>query len=310
MENAVTHEEAIFTIGMLTLALVDGVIGVMGLRKTFPSQRGMIFAFYFLMGIVLPYLGILATIVSVLVIRLKRVSEPEIAAEKIGMEELVVKFPHAKRTFGEGAMSVLLGQRHTPSQIKIRALSVLGSQINRKHLSVIKQALSDKADEVRLFSFSIIDRMEKRINVEIHQRKKTFETASDEREKLMAAKELASLYWDLVYFELADETLRNFLVEESKKYIHYVLERDYEDLSMHILLGKVYLQQGDDEEAQREFTLVLESDEQRYSFITPYLAELFFKQKNYRSVKSLMTYEEDLRFNMQLHPIVDLWAGR
>ncbi len=58
------------------------------------------------------------------------------------------------------------------------------------------------------------------------------------------AVELAHLYWDLVYYQLSDKDLRNFIIKEVESYSRYVLHHDDSNPEINLLLGKLYLSQG------------------------------------------------------------------
>ncbi|NPA28620.1 MAG: hypothetical protein GXO33_00335 [Epsilonproteobacteria bacterium] len=295
---------------LLLSGFFSALVAWLTIGRVYRRQGRSVAAFFFLMGVSLPLFGVPVSAVIAYMLRKSKMEVIRGGTSNIDLDELVMSFPVARRSFGEGAMSVLMKQKFMPSNVKIHALSALESQINKTHLSIIKQALSDKEDEVRLFSFSIIDRMEKRINGEIHRYQKIFEKSDNLQVRLKAARELARLYWDLVYFELADDTLQKFLIDEAMRFIDFVLKHEYENIPIHMLLGRVYLFKGMDEAAQREFAFVLETDPTQYGVVAPYMAEIFFRQGNYRTVRSLLVHDDDeLYYNIQLHPVVALWKA-
>jgi len=306
----IAQAEVLPVVVLLLSALFSALVGRLTVGRLYRKQGWRVIAFFALMGAAIPVLGVVVSFAVALMLRRSKTKLVRGGTHNIDLDELILSFPVARRTFGEGALSILLNKQYMPANVKIHALSALESQINRTHLAIIKQALSDKEDEVRLFSFSIIDKMEKRINSQIHRYRQIFEKGKHKREKMAAAKELARLYWDLVYFELADETLQHFLIEETLRFIQYVLKNDYDNIAMHMLLGRVYLHKKMDESAQREFAYVLESDPAQYGVVAPYLAEIFFRQGNYRTVRSLMIHDDnELHYSIQLYPVVMLWKG-
>ncbi len=299
----------LYTIALIVLcAIIESGLAVIVLRHVYPDQKAKVAFFFFVFGLVMPFIGVIATILLTLLIKMRNLKEQNLNIEKIDLEPLHLIFARTRRIFGEGAMSVVFQNKNTPVNLKIRALDSLQKEPNRYRLHIIKQALSDTQDEVRLFSFSIIDKFEKRINAKIHEALERFKTEESEDIRLTSAKELANYYWDMVYFELSDPVLQNFFINQAKYYNEYALEHDMDDMNMHILAGKIALKEEEFQKAQQEFALVLESDTRRYDFVAPYLAEIFYREQNYITTKSLMATGRHLRFNQQLYPLVALWT--
>jgi lipopolysaccharide biosynthesis regulator YciM len=169
-----------------------------------------------------------------------------------------------------------------------------------------------------------------------------------------AAKELANLYWELVYTELSHESLKADFLKEVKKYVkiakeYYIslrgrleieidkldselqniedeenqkkLELHSKDLKdrllknhdiitrLYVLMGKVYMNEKDYENASTEFTIAQELHEDKSSFILPYLAEIQFLLGNYTAVNSIINKSADLSLNATLHPIIEQWKS-
>ncbi len=288
-------------------ALFDGLAAWLVLKKDYPKEQRKIFLFFLSVGFVLPIVGTFLTFW--VVVYLKRYVNQNIYldSETVLMEPLYHNFVPSKRIFGEGAL-MLLHDDYISVDAKIKALKALRKDINRYRLNIIRQALSDREDEVRLFAFSIIDKLEKELNEKIHDLLTLFEKGDDET-RLDAAKKLANLYWDMVYYELSDEVLQNFFVEEALRYAEYALKCDFTDMSMHILAGKIFIKRGEIELAEREFVTVLEIDPMKYSFIAPYLAEIFYNKSNFVTTRALLNINNELRYNLQLYPIVETWLG-
>lgn len=266
--------------------------------------------FFFVVGVALPIIGVLFSLWIVLLLKYKPVKKESVDVKMIDMGVLYLSFPVTKRRFGEGAMMLMMKNRHAPVNMKLRALAAMENDINRHRLAIIRHALSDRNDEVRLFGFSIIDKMEKRINEEINRYRNLYEEAENLNRKIDVAKQLAMLYWDLVYFELVDDVLREFLMKESEEMISFVLKYRFEDIPMHILRGKINLYRKNYFSAQAEFSMALELDPDRYGFVAPYLAEIFYTKGNYRTTKALLSQYENLHYSIPLSSVVDLWMER
>ncbi|WP_353662215.1 hypothetical protein [Hydrogenimonas sp. SS33] len=279
------------------------------LKKEYPNQRRGVFLFFLLFNQSMPVIGLLFTVWVVWY--LKHVEYPRQLhkVELLDLEEFAISFPEVRRSFGEGAMLLLFENDQIPPQMKIRALTSLANELSRNNLEIIKLALSDRNDEVRLFCFSVVDKLEKRINEQITIERERFEKSSLEKDRVDTAERLAKLYWDLVYYALSDEVLEKFMVRESKRFALFVLKHRYASREMHTLLGKIYLYEKDYEKAAQEFALAIELEEETSGFIAPYLAEVFYIRRNFVSVKSLINSDEDIMLNPKLYHVAQMWRG-
>ncbi|WP_456323942.1 hypothetical protein [Hydrogenimonas sp.] len=291
------------------VSMVAAFVAWIFLRHRYPKEALRVYLFFLLFNQAMPIVGVVFTVWTVwFLLHVKYHNEIHVA-EVINIEEFSLSFPQVHRIFGEGAMLMLFKENSISSRMKIRALASLANELSRKHLEIIKLALADRDDEVRLFCFSVVDKLEKRINEQIAAELKRFEGGQTQRERAEAASHLADLYWDLVYFALSDEVLEKFMAEESKKFILYSLKYDFANVQMHILLGKVFLYEGDYEKAAQEFVLAIELKEDDNAFITPYLAEIYYNRRNFISVKSLLTKDPKIVLNPKLYYISLMWGS-
>ena len=90
------------------------------------------------------------------------------------------------------------------------------------------------------------------------------------------------------------------------KYAHIVSQEKMDDTAINVLLGKIYLQKEEYEDATTRFIMAIESGIE-YEYIIPYLAELYFKRGNYKSIRSMLSKVENLNMNATMHPVVAQW---
>jgi tetratricopeptide (TPR) repeat protein len=275
----------------------------------------------------------------------------------LNLDEFRTSFLKIERIFGEGSMSELMTNEDAPKSKKLKALSILVKNLSPNNLKIIRQALSSKDDEIRMYGYAIINKAEKSLNIKINHYLELFNQYSQSKEKKYqtivaeASKELAPLYWEMVYTELSHDALKDDFLQEVKKYIKiakefYIpeldslkktiqkyekkikevdeerkasfvkkLEDDKEKIQkyseicakLYILMGRVYMNKKDYENAQLEFTLAQQLHPDQLVFIAPYLAEIHFIMGNYRVVSSIMNQAKDLELNSTLYPIVEQW---
>ncbi|MEA1918886.1 MAG: hypothetical protein U9N52_03515 [Campylobacterota bacterium] len=290
-------------------SLVVAFFATIFLKKRFEDHTYSLIGFFFLFNIAVPIAGFFFT--AWLIYYLLHVKYEKVLnnISYINMVEFETEFPEIERIFGEGSMSDLLSNGQASSALKMKALVSMADNITQNNVALIKNSLSDKDDEIRLYSFAIIDKMERGINKSIHTKLTELNALDTEDEKrIILAEELAYLYWDMVYFELSDEDLKKFILTEVQKYAKIVLNHNMNHMNINILLGKVYLMLERYEDASTCFAIVIE-EEGESSYTYPYLAEIFFNQKNFRSTKALLNSSKNLKINSTLSPIIEQWKS-
>jgi len=155
----------------------------------------------------------------------KRVSNTNI----LNLDEFGISFLKVERIFGEGSMSDLMTSDYAPKSKKLKALSSLANNPSPANLRVIRQTLSSTDDEIRMFGYAIINKAEKLLNIKINYHLERFNKEKNGDNPQLeilahAAKELAPLYWELVYTELSHESLKENFKKEVLRYIEIAKE--------------------------------------------------------------------------------------
>lgn len=292
----------------ILFALIIAIVGGQLLQVRYKGYRLRNFLFLFFFNMALPFVGALFSIWLVYYLLYVTYAKVLKNTKSINMEELDQEFPQVKRAFGEGSMVGLMADTLAPQELRMKALSAMADNMTQKNVSVIKNSLSEKDDEIRLYSFSLIDSMEHGINNKIHDASERYKNEEDETKRLKAAKELAFLYWEMIYFDLSDEVLKNFLTNESFKYAQVCSWADMADSDINILLGKIYLLRKEYDNATTQFVMAIESGVD-YAYMIPYLAELYFKRGNYRSIRAMFSMVDKLNLNATMHPVMGQWKA-
>ncbi|PHQ90304.1 MAG: hypothetical protein COB42_05370 [Sulfurimonas sp.] len=293
-----------------------------------------IFFFIFLFNITIPLFGYLFSLwISWYLINVKYPIKIE-NTNILNLDEFKMSFLKVQRIFGEGSMSDLMTSIDAPKSKKLIALSSLANNISPANIQVVRQTLSSTDDEIRMFGYAVINKAETALNQKINRQLSIVrqENLKGERKNelhiALASKELAFLYWEMVYTELSHESLKNnFLdstimyIESSKKYytsqvesLHNIpiTKREsneiYKTLSaLCMLMGRVLLSQNLYEQAKAEFTMAQEFSQEDATYILPYLAEVYYATGKYNVVKSILSQADSLELNATLYPIIQQW---
>ncbi len=310
------------------------------------------FLFVFLFNISIPFLGYLFTLWIVWYLVNIKYEKSVAHTNIINLDEFQATFLKVSRVFGEGSLINLMDNHYVPQSKKIKALSTLASSDTPVSLHIIKQTLTSTDDEVRMFGYAILNKTEKSINARIDAYLQVIynqisKTQKDEEDIAFAAKELAFLYWELVYTEISHDSLKsNFLfsaihygemakehyiplldvilqnIEEHEK--KDVLFQDLDTLrrqrrkleetyavcaKLFTLMGRIYMHQKEYEKAKGEFTVAKELLPEHSALIIPYLAEVYYITKKYRVVKAMISQHKELRLNAKLYPVITQWES-
>ena len=311
-----------------------------------------IFSFMLLFNLSIPFLGYFFTLWITWYLVNVKYEKKVVATNMLNLDEFSTSFLKVERTFGEGSMNDLMMSEYASKSKKLKALSSLAANLSPANLKIIRQTLTSTDDEVRMFGYAIINKAEKALNQKInyhldiigHEAIKSLD--QDESVIANSYKELAFLYWEMIYTELSHESLKtNFLnsvtlyIELAKEYYipridelslelealrkDYVQEQDgtnrvtiienelqstYKTCSnLYMLMGRVYIRKNNYEEAKKELTIAQELVAGEDTFIIPYLAEVYYDTGRYRVAQSILADAKGLELNATLFPIVDQW---
>jgi len=227
----------------------------------------------------------------------------------------IFEFPSVKRQFGESAVREVLTGKAQKS-IKLKLISFLSEFKAKETIHIIKTLLSEKDDEIRLMSFGIINKIETKIIREIKEKLDMLETKLDNLEKAYLYKDLAKLYWELVYLEIADKEIEKFLLEKVKYYIEESKKFGLEDAEILFLEGRVLLEifkeNNSLEKTYLEQALNKFSEAIKYKYpkekVYPYIAEIYFYKKEYKKLKEILQEIKDIaKYDFKLYPILKVW---
>jgi len=321
------------------------------------------FLFFFIYNISIPVFGYFASLWIAYYLVNTEYEHNVVNTSILNLDEFELSFLSVERIFGEGSMSNMILAEDIPKSKKLKALSSLSSNISPLTLRIIKQTLSSKNDEIRMYGYAIINKIEQRLNENINKHLEIYNNEElDTSLRYESAKELAFFYWEMVYTELSHETLRDSFIKEVTKYLdiakeyydemieeHTLIALDYkhevikirkqnmlkkEDIEkikdiekeiyanrdlaksyrdtkakLYILMGRVYMMQKDYDHALAEFNTAQELSESDFSFVLPYIAEIYYIMRDFDTAKKIMNDASSLDFNPRLYPIIAQWRS-
>lgn len=265
--------------------------------------------------IIFPTLQIGYMIIFVLIFYILRYQKKveETPSKFFNVEDILFEnIEFSNRKFGEGGLISIGKSEDVSKELKERAILSISEIKNPVSIAIIKENLSSKFDEVRLYAFSVISKMEKELNEKIHLIKERLKDENLKNEaKAGLYYELASVYYDFVYFNIVDEEFKNFMIEESFYYAKKSL--DIQETPEAILLtARIYMRKGMLEKAYGEFIKIFKFKDVSPLKYVPYLAEIYYKFGLYKEVNHLFRSSPELLVitNPNLHFVIKLWEGK
>ncbi|WP_105254433.1 hypothetical protein [Pseudoalteromonas sp. T1lg75] len=240
-------------------------------------------AFIFVIAFSMPIIGMLG-LATVFILALYL---PKEQSQSLWKRSEVLELPqHPEQLeqgqYGAAALKdiLLFNPSDERRQIAVNACRFLPERVA---IPLLKLALTDKADDVRLLAYAAIEKIEFAINQKIDALKQQQST-----QRASQHFQIAELYWELCYLGLADGPLRTHYLEQAKKYLLQA-QQIAPAARSELQLGKVLLELQDYqgayqylEQARRSGLLMKQ--------VAPYLAEAAFAQGDYRHAALLVSH--------------------
>ena len=178
----------------------------------------------------------------------------------------------------------------TPNS-RISGLLVLNALPLRQSSHMLTELMLDTEDEIRLLAYGTYNRAERGIMTDIYAVLTQLERAqSGSLEADIPLRHwirLAELYWELIYQQLVQGSMRDFILQRAQYFAQRALAQDSRLAAMWYLLGRCAL-------LEQRVDLALQSLElaQTCQFpvnrLMPWFAEVAFLQKRYQDIPALM----------------------
>lgn len=292
----------------VAIALLSLVVQPM-LPERYRKYRLAGFLVFFTIGFATFLVGYIILIALYLLLR-SRIQQTIVPYETIVTGDIMEEdFFFEGRRFGEGAFAELLQAEKANVEAKQKVFLGFADIKTPDTFAVIRENLSNPADEIRLYVFGILYNAEKEFVERIHTIKKALPEETDKTRRAEMLRELAQTYYDLFYFNIVDDSIKPSVLNDAIRYAKQSIKENPRDPSTYVVLGKAYLKKGDYEEASRWF-------EQARSFkieeskTIPYLAEIYFNRREFKKTKELLAQMDvETVLNNHLRNIVLLWKG-
>ena len=245
------------------------------------------------LGLVLavPALGLAA----VLALRQRLVRAVEQAAIEAGPAPEFVKTPEPlSDSEGRGprgtAVRALLRDRAASTETRSRALLALDRAPVQAAAPLLREALSDPGEELRILACLMLERRESLLRATLTQAAAELDAArarADLAAQRAALRGIAQQHWERVYQGLVQDDWAEHVLHAAREAARGALALDHDDGALWLLLARIDLRSGDLEAAEAALRAAHDAGLGRASAL-PYWAELRFRQSRPQEVAELL----------------------
>jgi polysaccharide biosynthesis protein PelE len=299
-----------FAIGLHAIAAVLAAAAVqVGAPRNAAASRAWFAAFAFVLALFVPFVGPLGLQIVVragLAAKRRDEDDPWTALdvdEALAERRIAVK----RRGVTASKIQSLLGRR-TPEEAERRFQAIL--QVKHlpanQQIHVLKFALKDPSDEVRLFAFSRIEKFRSDLEVKIKEFTADLESAHADDRAILHLR-LAESFHEIAYLSLAEGAVLAHALEQAKTHALRAKELRPASGPADYILGRILLRTGEYDAAIQMFQSAVRERYPRVK-VLPYMAECAFRQRRFDVMQTMLREIERVAGNANpIESLVEFW---
>jgi hypothetical protein len=173
-------------------------------------------------------------------------------------------------------------------EIRLQAVYATLKLKDRDAIPLLRLALGDSIDDIRLLAYALLDRKEYRLSKHIEKSKQDLENIENPRKKKQLCRQIANDYWELAHLGLVQGEAKNHVLRMAYKYIELGLGYSPQDSGLIFQYAQILLKLGKYQQALEQFKKAEIFGIECVGLLT-YYAEIAFYTRHYHEVKQLMT---------------------
>ena len=252
-----------------------------------PAPRA--FALYGALCLTLPVLGLLGLLLAVwpafVILRRQRAQGyRQVRVPELPYRPLEVR---AQPIYGLAGMIGIL--RHaTSTDRRVKAVMATRQMSSQEAIPVLKEALRDPADDVRLLAYAMLDAKEEAINAGIRQLQQRLQRSRPE-EQARLHERISGSYWELAYLGLAQGEVLRHVRTQALEHLERALTLGPTEPGLHVQHGRLLLGQRRWHEALAAFDRAVAAGVPAAS-VAPYQAEIAFEQRDFTTLRDQIAH--------------------
>jgi tetratricopeptide (TPR) repeat protein len=178
---------------------------------------------------------------------------------------------------------------------------------DKNAIPLLRTALRDPVDDIRLLAYALIDRKEQRISERIESARQSLEN-NDTNNTRHLYKCIIKDYWELAHLGLVEGETLNYVLNKMCGYLENALQLYPTDRGLHLQYAKLLLRLEKPQVAYNEFKEAEALGVGKKSLLL-YYAEIDFLQRRYSEVKRYMKEIDLVTARPQIHAARRFWQG-
>ncbi|HWL87160.1 MAG TPA: hypothetical protein VNO21_15250 [Polyangiaceae bacterium] len=257
-----------------------------------PPQVTRARAYFFLLATLfhffIPVIGFLGmTLVMHLGLSARRALAPaDWASFSFEGDAIGKRAPPKRRTITVSSIEETLRSAVASPEKRFHAVLQTRHLPQKQAISLLKLALKDTSDEVRLFAFSRLERFRNDLETQSRDLSEKLSEA-DEGAKALLHLRLAETYWEIAYLGLAEGAVREHALKSAQDNAEAACKLRPGSAPAEFLSGRVSLVQKKYGDALTAFERAVHAGTTRLKAL-PYMAECAFHQKRYDEVRAML----------------------
>ncbi|WP_148864490.1 HEAT repeat domain-containing protein [Marinobacter fonticola] len=261
--------------------------------------------FLFSLQFAIPLIGSIGVALGVLLALYLPRSEREVPWQEIAIPELPYKpiDMSLQMVYSQGGLRQILREASDPEK-RLKALLSTRQMQDRDAVQILREALRDKVDDVRLLAYSMLEQKEKALTHRANRLQQALTSATDEQTPRLQRR-LAQAWWEMGYLGLAQGGLRIHYLKSAQAMLQRLIQRRPQHNDWR-LLGRVELELGNLETAREAFHTALDKGAPD-DLIRPYLAEVAFHTRDLDQVRAELAACSPNSQNSGIRSLVQAW---
>ncbi|MEM5514599.1 protein PelE [Pseudoalteromonas sp. AS84] len=260
----------------------------------------------FLLLFTLPVLGIIGVVVALTFALCKPLKNDEIEIEEHKIPELPfeARAISANPTYSIGGLKAILKHANEPNK-RLSAVMAARHMSDSQAIPILKLALKDLEDDIRLLAYSTLDGKETKLNEKISLYQQEIAVTTNQPKLSHLQKQLAELYWELSYLGLAQGALRKYVLEKAEALALQSIEH-VKTPATFIFLGRISLAL-DKYEIAHEYLLKATEFGMARRHVLPYKAEVAFCMNKFDDCKRYLKELPEQPKGSELRHLQEYW---
>ena len=269
-----------------------------------PRKWALLFLFSF--SFFIPVLGLIGLFTGILVAAyLPRASDAQ-PFETVPIPEYVNLSGNAKVRYDAGGIRARLLDQSASIESRLKAMMAIQQMPSRQSSPLLREMLTDPADDIRLVAYGMLDQREKAINSKITEELANLATSQSPGAHQTSLRHLAELYWELVYQGLVQGDVRKHAIGQSMEYVAESLLLTPDEPGLWVLQGKLINELGQITAASLAFDRALQLGYPAIRLL-PYQAEIAFNQRDFPRVRRLLGEMSSFDNSEKTQALVRFW---